>query len=462
LIPQALRVSSVVRASIHQHSGILRPLVHLVWPVMVEQLLVMLVGFSDTLLAGHYLEARHLAAMTVISYALWLLTNLFAFVAIGAVAMTARFVGADDWAAANRVTNQSFVLGAALALVFTLCGLLWGDSIAPILQLEGEPADLATRYLRILIPVMPLMMLEQVGIGCLRGAGDMVTGLVTMIAVNAVNVGVSWSLVIGAGPLPQLGWDGLAIGTACGHALGGLIPFTLLVRGRAGLHVRRLLLKPDVALMRRILRIGFPGGFDVLSLIAMQLAFLSIVNTLSVDEVAAHGVAIRIESLAYLPGYAFQIAAATLAGQYLGAGDYRQAARSVLVACATSGALLTALGLVLFFAATPLVALFLSPGQTGVAAVTPTLLRIVSVAMPPLAIMQVLTGALRGAGDTFWPMVYTFVGFLGVRLPGAYVLVMWWHWGVAGAWYAMVADMLLRCALVVFRFLHGGWKRVEV
>jgi putative MATE family efflux protein len=429
---------------------------------MVEQLLVMLVGFADTLLAGHYLEAPHLAAMTMIAYSLWLFTNLFAFVAIGAVAMTARFVGADDWPAANRVTNQAFVLGGILALAFAACGVLWGGHFATLLKLEGEPAALATRYLRILVPVLPLMMLEQVGIGCLRGAGDMVTGLVTMIVVNAVNVGVSWSLVAGLGPVPALGWDGLAIGTTCGHALGGLIPFALLLRGRAGLRVQRRLLRPDVPLARRILRIGFPGGIDVLSLVVLQLVFLSIVNTLPIDEVAAHGVAIRIESLAYLPGYAFQIAAATLAGQYLGAGDYRQAGRSVLVACAASGALLTGMGLLLFFAAGPLVDLFLSADQTGVAAVTPALLRIVSVAMPPLAIMQVLTGALRGAGDTAWPLAFTFLGFLGVRLPLAYLLVMVWHWGVAGAWYAMVADMLVRCALVVFRFLHGGWKRVQV
>ncbi|MEX0676841.1 MAG: MATE family efflux transporter [Pirellulales bacterium] len=429
---------------------------------MVEQLLIMLVGFADTLLAGHYLGESDLAAMTLVGYSLWLFTNLFAVVAIGAVAMTARFVGAGDWAAANRVTNQSFVLGGILAIVFTAAGVLWGDHFAALLQLEGEPAELATRYLRILIPVLPLMMLEQVGIGCLRGAGDMLTGLVTMIVVNAVNIGVSWSLVTGAGPFPELGWDGLAIGTTCGHAMGGLIPFAVLLRGRAGLRIERRLLRPEPALMRRILRIGFPGGIDVMSVIGLQLVFLSIVNRLSTDEVAAHGVAIRVESLAYLPGYAFEIAAATLVGQYLGAGDYRQAGRSVLVACAASGTLLTVVGLVFFFDAPQLVGLFLSAEQTGVAAVAPSLLRIVGLAMPILALVQVLTGALRGAGDTRWPLAFTFIGFLGVRLPVAYLLVLAWHWGVTGAWYAMVADLAVRCALVCFRFTHGGWKRVDV
>src|SRR5262245_51834124 len=92
--------------SIPQSAGTLRPLLRLVWPVLIEQLLVMLVGFSDTLLAGHYLSGSHLAAMTVINYVLWTLPNLFSLVAIGAVAMTARFVGARDWPAANRVANQ--------------------------------------------------------------------------------------------------------------------------------------------------------------------------------------------------------------------------------------------------------------------------------------------------------------------------------------------------------------------
>ncbi len=430
--------------------------------MLIEQVLVMLVGFSDTILAGHYLTPAHLAAMTVIQYALWMFTNLFAIVSIGAVAMTARFVGAGDWPAANRVTNQSFVLGAVLALVFLTCGLLWSNHLAGALLLEGESAALATRYLRFIVPMLPLMMLESVGIGCLRGAGDMVTGLVTMVLVNVINITVAWSLLAGVGPFPEMGWDSLPIGAACGHAAGGLIPFALLLAGRFGLRVRLSLLWPNLDLMRRILRIGLPGGIDVLSMVGCQLAFIAIINKLGTDEVAAHGVAIRIESLAYLPGYAFQVAAATLVGQYLGAGDHRQAARSVLTACATSGSLLTLAGLVLFFAANPLVHLFLSPEQSGVAAIAPSLLRIVSFAMLPLALLQVLTGALRGAGDTRWPLAFTFIGFVGLRLPTAYLLAHVWGWGIRGAWYALVSDIMLRCLLIAYRFLHGGWKRIQV
>jgi putative MATE family efflux protein len=451
-----------VNVVVSQSSGTLRPLVRLVWPVLAEQLLVMLVGFSDTILAGHYLLPAHLAAMTLISYMIWFLTNLFSFVAIGAVAMTARFVGAQDWAQANRVVNQSFLLGAMLAAGFTTVGLLMGGRLAAVLQLDGESAALATRYLYCLIAVMPLMMLESVGNGCLRGAGDMITGLLTMIVVNVVNIAVSWSLLLGLGPLPEMGWDGLAIGTACGHAVGGLIPLSRLLRGRAGLRIQRSLLKPDRDLMRRILRIGVPGGVDTLSVTSCQLVFLSMVDRLGTVAAAAHGVAIRVESLAYLPGYAFQLAAATLAGQFLGARDYHRANRSVLVACATSGVLMIGVSLSFFFFPNPLVDLFLGPNQDDVAAVAPRLLQIIAVALPTLALTQVLTGALRGAGDTRWPLVFTFIGFLIVRLPMTWLLTQEWNWGIQGAWYAMAADIIVRCALITARFLTGGWKRVEV
>jgi Na+-driven multidrug efflux pump len=102
-------------------------------------------------------------------------------------------------------------------------------------------------------------------------------------------------------------------------------------------------------------------------------------------------------------------------------------------------------------------------------------LKIVAISQPSLALSMVLSGALRGAGDTRWPLAFTFIGFLVVRIPLAYVLawseiplpafgviVRGFGLGVIGAWYAMVADVILRSLLVLTRFLHGGWKRVRV
>ena len=290
----------------------------------------------------------------------------------------------------------------------------------------------------------------------------MVTGLVAMTITNIVNVAVSWSLALGIGPLPAMGWEGIALGTAVGYVVGATVILVRLLRGRAGLRLQWRLMTPDWSLMRRLLRIGVPGGTDVTSIVLCQIWFVSLVNELGVLAAAAHGVAIRIESLAYLPGSAFAVAAATLTGQYLGARDPRRATHSVLMACLAGGGLMTAAGIFFFVAAEPLTRLFLRPEQTDVMALAAQLLRIVAFAMPPLALTMIVNGALRGAGDTRWPLLFSLVGYLGIRLPAAYLLAFTYGMGVAGAWYAMVLDLVLRCIMINIRFWHGGWQKVEV
>jgi len=437
-------------------------MLRLAWPVLIEQFLVILVGLVDTWLTGQFLEQHHLAAMNLMAYALWLLPATFAAVGMGATALIARFVGAKDMSSAHRATNQAFVLGLGLSVAVTAVALPLAPAWVGAMQLKGDAADAATQYLWIVLPFAPAVMLEVVGNACLRGAGRMTASLAVMAVVNVVNVGVGVGLVLGLGPLPRLGWEGLAIGTASGYLAGGLLVTALLLSGRTGLRLDRRQLRPDPPFIRRILRIGLPGATDMLAVIACHLWFLGIVNRLGEVASAAHGVAVRIESLAYLPGAAFQVAATTLTGQFLGAGDPHRAGRSVLSACLTATALMTVAGIVLYRGARPLADAFLSAEQADVAATAATLLRIVSFSMPALALTMVLSGALRGAGDTRWPLVLNFLGLLGVRIPAAYLLSHHLGYGVAGAWYAMVADLWIRCLLICWRFAHGGWKRIEV
>jgi putative MATE family efflux protein len=460
---------SVLPTELH---GTLRPMLRLALPVLAEQFLATLVMYSDTILAGQYLThlgPAPLAAMTLLAYFVWLLTSLFAFVAIGSLAMTARFVGAGDRPMALRTANQSLVAGLLLSLLVVAGFIPLLGPVLSLLNADDGVAALTSRYLYFLLPVLPAVMLTQVGPACLRGAGDSVPGMLAMGVVNVVNVAIGWGLVCPALAgvrqalgLPELGWDGLAIGAAVGYAVGGLLMLWFLIRGRAGLQIVTSLLRPDWQFIRRILRIGVPGGCDAVMAVGCQLWFVSIIFHLGSTAAAAHGVGVRIESLAYLPGSAFQAAAATLAGQYLGARDPRRATRAVLITCLVGGSVMTAAGVVFFFGGEPLVRIFVSGEQTEVITLAASLLKIVAFAMPPFALMSILLGALRGAGDTRLTMAITTVGFLVVRIPLAYALTRLWPLGVYGAWYAMVADLCVRSALVGLRFRHGGWKHIAV
>ena len=459
--PEAALVSPLVASR-----GTFRPMLRLALPVVAEQVLHITVMLTDVWLTGQFLkEAAPLAAIGLMAYAMWFAISTFEFVAMGATALVARFIGAGDRQRARVVANQAFVVGSGLAVVVTALGLYGAETYVGVMELRGEAAELAVQYLWIVLPMMPLVMIQRVGIACLRGAGDMLTVFWVMAVVNAVNVGVSCGLVMGLGPLPSLGWKGIALGTAAAYATGGLLVLAVFIVGKSGLGLSLRGLVPNPEVIRRVLRIGVPGGADMLMIICCHMWFLRIINQLGNVAAAAHGITVRIESLAFLPGAGFAMAATTLAGQLLGARQPHRAARSVWMACLTGGGVMTAMGVVFFIAGPQLVGLFVDPtgGDAGeIVGTAAYLLKIVAFAMIPLALLMILNGALRGAGDTRWPLVINLLGFLGIRIPLAYLLAWYLEWGVAGAWWALLVDCFVRCGMVLYRFFHGGWKRIEV
>lgn len=456
--------------------GTLGPMLRLALPVLAEESLTMLVGYTDWWLVGNFLQTtEHKAAMGLMAYILWLLPSLFAAVAIGATAMVSRFIGAQDAQNASTAASQSFWIGSVLAAAATILVVLGGETFVQLMQLEDQAAQLTLEYLWIVVIAIPFIMIEQVGAACLRGAGDTVSGFVAKSIVNVVNVALSTLLILGPGPIPELGWQGIAVGTACGHIMGGTILLVLLLRGRARLRLTKATLQPNVDMCRRLLRIGIPGGADVLAVLVCHLIYVAIINSLGTLQAAAHGLGVQIEALAYLPGAAFSVAATTMTGQLLGAGTPQRATRGALNTCLVGCSLMTGAAFVFYFGGRLLTTFFTGNPADEAGQLTTELLRIVAYSTPTLGILQILTGALRGAGDTRMPLVFTFIGLLGIRIPVAYLLavdsltlpgtnltVEGFGWGIQGAWWAMVIDVNVRAALVALRFWQGRWKGMKV
>jgi len=448
--------------SVVNSPGVLRPMLWLVGPVLVEQLLLMMVGFADTWLTARHLETHHIAAIGMMNYILWGLSSVAELIGVGSTALVARFVGAEDMSLARRVTNQSVLLAVAISALLVMAVLFGADFFLSMIQLDAESALLARRYLSIITPFLPFLVFEVVAIACLRGAGDMVSGLVAMGLLNVVNISVGAGLLLGLGPFPKLGWDGLAIGTAAGYVTSGLLALLMLWCKRGGLSLEWRLLRWDGSLVGRILRIGIPGGMDQILVVGCHLAYVTVITSLGDVATAAHGVAVRIESLSYLPGYAFHLAVLTMVGQSLGAGAIGRAQKSVAWGCLLASVTMLLSALTFYFGAHWWAHLFLPPERADVISLTVPLLRIMAWASPPMGLAVIMLGALRGAGDTRWPLAINIAGLLGLRLPLAWLLAHTWGYGVQGAYVAMVVDMAIRCALVTARYFHGGWKRIKV
>jgi putative MATE family efflux protein len=464
------------RFSVVHSRSLFGAMLFLALPVLAEESLMLLVGWTDWWLTGHFVPGDAAkAAMSLMAYTMWLIPSLFAAISIGATAMVARYVGAQDPQFANRCANQAMLLGLLLSVFITMIAFLYQREFIALMQLPEAARDFANSYLRIMIPVIPLIMIHQVGTASLRGAGDTLSGLIAKIVVNIVNVTLSTGLVTGWGFFPKLGFAGLAIGTATGHAIGGLIILGVLIHGRAGLKLKFRLLQPRGDIISRLLQIGLPGGAEMGLMIICQFTFVRIVFQLGEASAAAHGLAIELEALAYLPGTAFQVAAATMSGQFLGAADPRRAVQSVKVCCAAGGFVMTTAAVILYFFGTHLASWFTGPFDTSTTVTAGELLKIVALGIPSLSLVMVISGALRGAGDTRWLLLITFAGFILIRLPLAYVFTRYESlsefapnspidlpMGVYAAWYAMLIDLVIRSFMITARLLHGGWMKIKV
>lgn len=453
-------------------------MIRLTAPVLGEETLTLMVTWTDWYLTGRYLAEGGdavKAAMGLMGYTMWLIPSLFAAIAIGATAIIARRVGEGEFRAAQTTANQAITLGFIFAALITFLTAVFGEHFVTAMQLEGEAAAFAHEYLWIILPVIPLIMLEQVGAACLRGAGDTVTGLVAKSVVVIVNMAVSLTWVVGLFGVEPIGWQGIALGTAIGHSCGGVILLVALLYGRYGLKLKRNMLMPRQDFMTRLLKIGLPGGFDVATLLFSNLVFVAIINSLGTAAAAAHGLAVQIEACAYLPANAFHVAAATLTGQFLGAGLPRRAQHAALVCISASVVIISITAVAMYWGGADLASWFTGEPDHPTTIQVAHLLRVIAWALPSLAILMVTTGALRGAGDTIWPLSFTIFGFFGIRIPLALFLAMetvtipvlgiefsGLNWGVAGAWTAMGIDIFCRSILVLIRFFQGGWKKKQV
>lgn len=428
-------------------------------PATGEQLLSMMVSIVDAMLVGH-LGASALAAVSLATQWTFLAVTLFAAISTGSTALVARSVGGKDWDTANRTVRQSVLVGVCIGLAATALAELFAEPAMAVMGAEPEVLAQGVTYMRVASSVFALSAVMFVGNACLRGAGDTRMAMMVMAVVNVLNVVVAWTAINGPFGLPKLGVAGSALGAVAGRAVGGLLVVGVLLKGRSGLKLDLSHWRPDFGIVRRVLRVGLPTGIERVIMRLGMMVFVRVVASLGTVAVAAHTVALRAESLSFMPGFGFAVAGTTLVGQGLGAHDPRRAERSGYLTYQMAASLMAVMGLVFVLFPQPLIRLFTDDLAVVLMATTP--LRIVGLIQPLLAATMVFAGNLRGAGDTRFPMYATSISIWSIRVPMATLLSLTLGMGLNGAWLGMIADQMVRGIIFFLRFRGGRWKRVSV
>ncbi len=433
-------------------------------PALLEQLLTFFVGFYDTWLSGQ-ISAAATDAVGLATYVDWLGGMMFRLVGIGAAALVARHWGAGDFAEANRTTNRALALASVMGLLVSVLMYLTAPFFTLLLGMGGESESIAIHYLRVDSICYFFISFTFVGGAILRASGDTRTPMFIYALVSIVNVPAATAFVYGFGPIPKLGVNGIVLGTVVARIFGGLLIVGGFARGFGRLKIvpREWRLRGET--VARIMRTGIPAAADGALTWAGIFLFLMVVarGTSGVaDDVslAAHVVGIRVEALTYLPADAWGFAAAAMVGQALGAGDPRRAKRAGHAAALQCSLLAGALMIVYFVAAQPIYEFMHKDPQVveiGIPA-----FKLLALFQIPLVVGTIYVHALRGAGDTRYPLWINLVGIFVVRLPLAYVCGVLLHGGLFGAWVGMCSDLGIRAVLAGVRYVRGRWLITEV
>jgi putative MATE family efflux protein len=449
---------------VREGPSLLRQLLWLALPILAEQALHSVVGLTDVYLAGHLRRdaVAATAAIGSIAYILWLLGLIAGAIGTGSTALVARATGARHRSLANSVCGQTVTAAALTGIALGILTLVFQRQIAMVTGLKGEAFGFALYYVRALSLALPFSIFLFAANACLRGAGDTITPAVSVIVVDAVNLVLSASLSRGWFGLPEMGFRGIAVGTVTAYVVGGLLQLAVLLRGRGGLRLHPHRLRPHWHTLRRILKIGLPSGLEGVLIWGANFVIVAVINRLDPTNIAgsAHIITIRLESMSFLIGYAFAMAAATMVGQSLGMGDPVRARRSAYLAYAVGGGVMGFMGLL--FILFPRAFASLLAEDPAIVDLASRCLFVTGFAQLGFAASMIFSAALRGAGDTLMVMVINLASIVGLRLTGALLVALYFRGGLPQIWLVLAGELMIRGVAIFLRFQHGGWRHVKV
>lgn len=429
-------------------------------PVAIENLLHMSVFISDTLMVGR-LGTDAIAAVGLAGTLFFIISMVFSSLNVGTSSIIARHIGAKEKEIAQVVGAQSILMSVFLGIVITPFLLIYAKNILVSMSAEPRVTELGRSYLQIIggFIIFRLVILSCNGI--LRGAGDTKTPMKVTVIINCINILFNWLLIFGVGPFPKLGISGAAWATAIAYITGAFLLCGKLFTKRCTLHVSLYNMgKLHIESIQRIIRISFPAAIDAILTQLGFLFFTKIVTILGTIPLAAHQIAVRIESISFMPGFAFAVSTATLVGQSLGAKKTDLAFLSIRRNCYYALMLMGFFTLIFLVFPIQMVRVF-NPEATVLSQAVACVM-IAALEQPALALYMVYAGGLRGAGDTISPMIITIVGTLFFHIPLSYLFGITLGWGLSGVWLGSALDWIVRAIAMYILYRKGRWKSIKV
>ena len=421
-------------------------------PSILAQISATVMFFIDASMVGH-LGAKASAAIGLVETTGWLMGGLASAANMGFSVQVAHFIGANDFEAARRVLRQSMVCCLVWALMISLISVIISPFLPYWMGGSEEIARDASIYFAIFGLAGIFFQAEGLAGSMLKCSGNMKIPSMLNIGMCVMDVIFNYLFIY----ILDLGVMGAAIGTGIAMLITAvLMLYFLLVKSKMlSLVGRPGSFKPKSDTVGTAFKIGAPMGLQHLLMGGAYIVSTMIVAPLGTIAIAAHSLAITVESLCYMPGYGIAEAATTLVGQGIGAGQKLLTRSFARMSVGLGIAVMTVMGVLMWTFAPELMSL-MSPVEEVIAQGT-QVLRIEAWAEPLFAAAIVCNGVFIGAGDTMIPAIMSLASMWAVRLTLAASLAP--KYGLKGVWTAMAIELTFRGSIFLTRLFKGKWGK---
>lgn len=441
----------------------------LAWPILLEQLLTSLVGYVDQAMVGA-MGRNYTAAISISNPVINMINGIIMALGVGFTAHISRAIGAKDIERAKHLMRQAIVTVAGVGIPISIAVFSMGRAIPTWMGGEAEILADAAIYNRIIACGLMFRTMSTVLTALFRGFGDTKTPMVVNVAMNVVHVIINMLLIYETRTYSLFGLEfsmygagwgvaGAATSTAVSNILGAiaLLLVTFLRKGPMQLPIKGNY-KPDFAVLKSVMLISVPAAME-----RVTMSFANIITTRSIASlgtvaVAANSIALTAESISYMPGFAFGAAATTLVGQSLGAKRADLAEGYVKSCVKIASAFMAVITVLMYIFAANMVSIFTPDAE--VIRLSAICLQLSATIQVPQVISSILSGGMRGAGDTKWTFIVMLISMWTVRIPLNLLFIRGMSLALPAAYVAMNTDICVRCIGFFLRYRTGKWKTV--
>lgn len=406
-------------------------------PAALKHFLDIVQILIDMLMVG-ILGVAALAAVGLSMQFMMVIQAIMTFYAVGSSALISRYVGSGRVHRASAVVFVGFWVALAGSLIVGVIGWSFSADFFRWMGSSDEVIALGSGYFGILSLGMGLIFLDTLAYSALSAAGDTRTSLFIKIASAFLNAGLNYLFIFGHGGFEAMGVEGAAYATVCAYGFSVVIYGWFLIRKGGVLGIYPIFLLSD---LKKMIAIGTPAAVERVVGVTSFLLFVMMIASQGTEALAGYQIGLRIEALAFMPGFGFSVAAMVLAGQYIGSRQYDHAYESGILSAKIAMIFMGSVGILLFTIPEILIRFFTNDSATIVQA--SLYLRLVGIAQIPLALTFVLSGALRGAGATKRSMQISIGSLWLFRIIPSY-LILTFGGGVLGIYLAMTIETFIK------------------